>query len=247
MPCSQRDRRAVTPALCLIALLSVSAPVAAEPITDPAALLPGVTLIDFESITTGGNLVTNAPNPLVIGDATFTSLTGTLSILNLTVAGWTANGTEVSNNTLFPGGEPDSAIAIDFARPIAQFLMGWGDPNFAGNVIMAFNRHGTLLETANVELGLPGGGHAAWIGISRDHADIARILVQPNQSSPSGDDYVIDNVYYVRSVPEPSTFLLLGVGLAALKGVRHARTGPGYRTRIRAARLCRSDSHQRQL
>jgi hypothetical protein len=51
-------------------------------------------------------------NPLTIGDVTFTSLTGTLSIYNITASGtWSADGTEVVYNTLFPGAEPDSAIS----------------------------------------------------------------------------------------------------------------------------------------
>jgi hypothetical protein len=48
----------------------------------------------------------------VIGDVTFTSLTGTLSIFDISVSGWGADGSEVASQTLFPGGEPDSAISI---------------------------------------------------------------------------------------------------------------------------------------
>jgi hypothetical protein len=59
-----------------------------------------------------------------------------------------------------------------------------------------------LLEEAAVVLGSPGGGHAAWIGFKRSVADIVRILVQPDQSSPSGDDYVIDNIHYNTAIPD---------------------------------------------
>ena len=49
---------------------------------------------------------------MTIGDVTFTSLTGTLSIYNITASGTcSAAGTEVAHNTLFPGAEPDSAIS----------------------------------------------------------------------------------------------------------------------------------------
>jgi hypothetical protein len=187
------------------------------PITDPSSLSSHAILIDFEDIATDGALVTSLSNPFTIGDVTFSSLTGSLSILDISVSGWAANGTEVASRTLFPGGEPDSAIAIDFDNPIAEFLMGWGDPNFVGNRLMAFDSRGNLLETAYVENGVPGGGHAAWIGFQRRHADIARILVQPDQSLPSGDDYVIDNIYYSarnpHRVPEPSTLLMLSSGV----------------------------------
>lgn len=128
---------------------------------------------------------------------TFTSITGTLSVFDITVSGsWGADGTEVASKTLFPGGEPDSAIRITFANPVSQILLGWGDPNFAGNFIKAYDVNGNLLEQASVELGPPGGGHAAWIGFKRARPDIASVLVQPDQSLPNGDDYVIDNIRY---------------------------------------------------
>src|SRR5688572_18466637 len=118
--------------LFALALLVVLGPVPtfAVPITSPQQLGPNPTLIDFENFDTGGNLITSLPNPATIGGATFTSLTGTLSIFDITVAGWAADGTEVAHRTLFPGAEPDSAISITFATPIAQFLVGWGEPNF---------------------------------------------------------------------------------------------------------------------
>ena len=159
--------------------------VEAETITSPTQLSPYHVVIDFEGVV--------AANPLVIGQATFTSLTGSLVIFD--ASQWPANGTEISSKTLFPGAEPDSAIAIEFAEPISEVLLGWGDPNFSGNVLRAFDMSGNLLEEAAVELGPPGGGHAAWIGFRRQTADIKKVIVQPDQSLPSGDDYVIDNIH----------------------------------------------------
>jgi hypothetical protein len=171
-------------------------------ITDPSQLSLNPTIIDFEDVNTGGNLVTVLPNPVTFGDVTFTSLTGTLSVFDISLAGWSADGTEVASKTLFPGGEPDSAISITFAPPVAEFLLGWGDPNFSGNVLRAYDANGNLLEEAAVALGPPGGGHAAWIGFRRSTADIVRIIVQPDQSLPSGDDYVIDNIHYNSAIPD---------------------------------------------
>jgi hypothetical protein len=166
------------------------------PITNPSQLSPNPTVIDFEDVDTGGNLLVSLPNPTTFGDVTFTSLTGMLSVFDISLVGWPANGTEVASKTLFPGGEPDSAISITFARPVAEFLLGWGDPNFSGNVLRAYDANGNLLEEAAVALGPVGGVHAAWIGFKRSAADIAMIIVQPDQSLPSGDDYVIDNIHY---------------------------------------------------
>lgn len=171
-------------------------------ITDPSHLSPNPTIMDFESVDTGENMVTILPNPVMFGELTFQSLTGTLSIFDIALADWSADGTEVASKTLGPGGEPDSAIAITFSVPVSEFLLGWGDPNFPGNFLRAYDADGNLLEEAAVALGPPGGGHAAWIGFKRTTADIAKILVQPDQSLPSGDDYVIDNIHYNRVADE---------------------------------------------
>ena len=62
--------------------------------------------------------------------------------------------------------------------------------------MQAFSASGVLLEEVHPALGPPGNVFATWIGFSRPTADIAMILVQPDQSFPAGDDYVIDNIYY---------------------------------------------------
>ena len=136
------------------------------------------------------------------------------------MAHWPANGTAIGGHALFPSAsEPDSAIELTFVEPVSEVLLGWGDPNFDGNVLQAFNSDGAFLEEGQVELGPVGGVHAAWIGFKRPVADISRIVVQPDQSTPLGDDYVIDNIHFnANVVPEPATLAiwsvlgLIGVG-----------------------------------
>src|SRR5688572_13851453 len=77
-------------------------------IDDPSQLSPNYTLIGFEGIDP-------FTIPVVIGEATFRSITGTLSAFD--VSHWPANGTEIQSTTLFPGAEPDSAISIEFETP----------------------------------------------------------------------------------------------------------------------------------
>jgi hypothetical protein len=191
-----------TAVFCLGFFLLDSASANGTVITDPNQLFPGATLIDLEGFATGGNLVTDVPDPLTIGNVTFTSVTGNLSIFDISVAGWATDGTAVASKTLFPGGEPDSAISIEFATPVSQFLVGWGGADFPGNVLRAFDAAGNLLEEGAVALVPPHSGeHVAWIGFSRPTADIAKIVVQPAQPLPSGDDYVIDNIFYSTAQP----------------------------------------------
>jgi hypothetical protein len=178
------------------------APSHAMTIRDPAQLSANAVVIDLEDVDTGGNLLTSLPNPASFGGVSFFSLTGSLSVFDITISGWAADGTEVASKTLFPGGEPDSAIAVTFATPVSEVLIGWGDPNFPGNGLRAYDADGTLLEEALVEIGQPGGGHATWIGFKRSTADIARVIIQPDQSLPSGDDYVIDNIHFNTAIPD---------------------------------------------
>lgn len=184
--------------LCIFAFITICMGpfVYAEVITSPNQLSPNFKLINFENIETGGNLLTSMSNPFTIDDITFKSLTGSFSIFDISLSGSWQQDLLVSSKTLFPGGQPNSAISMTFAHPIAEFLLAWGDPNWEGNVLRAYNAEGVLLEEGAVALGAPGGVHAAWIGFKRPTADIAMILVQPANPIPSPDDYVIDNIHY---------------------------------------------------
>lgn len=189
------------------AFLGLGVATNAEILTNPSQLSPNFSLIDFENVT--------AANPLVVDGVIFTSLTGSLSIFD--ASHWPANGTVISSKTLFPGGEPDSAISIEFAEPVSEVLIGWGDPNFDGNVLQAFGLDGSLLEEAPVELGPIGGVHAAWIGFKRATPDIKRVVIQPDQSRFNGDDYVVDNVYFGAS---PRALLSMLIGKVVALNVR---------------------------
>jgi len=171
--------------------------VTGEPIINPSQLSPNPTIINFEAIS-------DFSNPLVIGDITFTSVTASLSLLNLQPPNWTVTSGEITGLALFPGGEPDSAIRITFATPVSEFLLGWGDPNFSRNFLRAYDADGQLLEEIEVPTGPIGGVFATWVGFKRSTADIAMLMVQPDQSYASGDDYVIDNIHY-NVLPKPIT------------------------------------------
>ena len=86
----------------------------------------GWTLIDFENFNTGGNLLTPLSNPVTFGDVTFTSLTGSGPyIFDMSLSGgWSQSLTQVSSKTFFAGGEPHSAIAIEFSNPVSEILLG---------------------------------------------------------------------------------------------------------------------------
>ncbi len=150
-------------AVCAAFAFGISFTAAAEPISTPNDLSPGFKIINFEDFDTEGRVTTPLPNPVTFGDLTFTSLTGTgPSIYDISIGGRGSPDGPVFNNTLFPGAEPDSAILIQFAEPVAEFLLGRGDPDFNGNVLRASDVNGQLLEEGYPELG----ADAAWIGFS---------------------------------------------------------------------------------
>lgn len=168
---------------------------AADVINDPADLAASAAIVTFESSAPGAQ-----PSPLTVDGLTFSAPTG-LGIAS--VDGYGANGTEVSNLTLKPDttifydGGPYSPIHITFPAPISQFLVGWFDPNYPGNVAKALGAGGEVLEEGSPALGPKGGLEAAWIGFVRPQADIHAVDIVP--ASPD-DWYGIDNVMYVVGV-----------------------------------------------
>ena len=113
---------------------------------------------------------------------------------------WPVAGDEVAGYTLFGGGG-GTAILITFTgEPVKEFLLGWGDPNFPGNFLRAYDASDNLLEEIDIPTGPINGVFATWVGFKRAVPDIARVLVQ----SANGDDYVIDNIHYnTVAVPPP--------------------------------------------
>jgi hypothetical protein len=180
--------------LLVLVMCCLSSNATGEPITDPSQLSPNPTIIDFESFNTEGKLVTFLTNPVTFGDITFSSLTGSLIIFDLTLSDWGAGLTEIVSKTMSTeGAEPNPAISIQFPIPVSEVLLGWGDPTYPGNFLLAYDPEGNLLESSEVDVAQLG---AVWVGFKRPIADIAMVIVQPNQSDPSGDDYLIDNIHY---------------------------------------------------
>ena len=164
-------------------------------ITSPSELTSSSTIIDFEELPRAQTV----GNPLVIEGVTFSSPAG---LSSRDIRGFSANGSEVEGNVLHPISSPEfngtiyPTLTISFDIPVAEALLGWWDPNFEGNVLKAFDVNGELIEEAAVELGPSGGVHAAWIGFSRDVADIASLEVTPPTLDAGTDVYGIDNLHF---------------------------------------------------
>ena len=86
-----RTTRTIQSALLAFIGLYLGATAHGMTIRDPSQLGPNATVIDFEDVDTGGNLVTPVPNPVTFGGVTFFSLTGSLSVFDISISGWAAD------------------------------------------------------------------------------------------------------------------------------------------------------------
>jgi hypothetical protein len=105
--------------------------------------------------------------------------------------------------------------------------MGIFDPNFTGNILIAYDAFGNELErvTSSTDpeytTGSPGDIFSTFVGFSRTSADINRIELL----SASADVLGIDNVSYTAleeapNIPEPSTGLVF---ISSLIGFQYFR------------------------
>lgn len=202
-------------------VLAAWSPAAAAPITTPGQLSGPQTFVDFNGLTTGGKA-----SPLTIGTVTFSA--AALTVIDTDSYPLTGSfPTFVSDRALgIADSDPSFPnFTITFAAPVAQVGFGLWDPNFPGNLILAYDSAGNLLETTAPDaLFAPGQGGADYLGFVRGTADIRRIEIVASVQNGVLDALWIDNLSYsANPVPEPGSLLLLGSGLLGVAGLRRGR------------------------
>jgi PEP-CTERM motif len=177
-------------------------------ITDPADVaLNGSTAIDFDAEATGtftsrtfADFVNFSTNNLLFVDSDYSGQYG-------------SSGNHVANRYNNP-----SPVTISFAAPVSAFGFNWGAADQPWSMQL-FGNNNTLLETIGVAAqtnpfaGFIGGANSS--GISS--------VVLTSLSSYGYDYFLLDNLQYVQAstdVPEPSSVLMLGLGLIGLVAAR---------------------------
>jgi hypothetical protein len=220
-----KGRLALLGVFIALFLGNIAAPAFAVPFNGLGNFSKAVTIIDFESFTLG----TSQPSTTDVSfRADFPSLPGVqnpnVMVRQASDLGFT-EFTGIFESQYYGFGE--ASFVLQFDGVVKEFGMGIFDPNFTGNILIAYDAFGNELErvTSSTDpeytTGSPGDIFSTFVGFSRTSADINRIELL----SASADVLGIDNVSYTAleeapNIPEPSTGLVF---ISSLIGFQYFR------------------------
>jgi hypothetical protein len=201
----------VSTLICLLGI-SLAQNVAAVPISgfgSPSSHpdLAGGSVIDFEANANGEIATTFG--------YTDVSMTGNnvLRIINSFDGSFNVTG----NSLALTSNDRTEEITFNFLSPVNAFGFNFGGADLEWRLI-AYSAADTILDELTIS---PFGGsnNGEWFGISVPGIASTRLYntaFDIGSDTGTPDYVVIDNFTYVSAVPEPSTFMLISLGLAGL-------------------------------
>lgn len=174
---------------------------------DLTTVLPGGAVVDFDAGPTGDFA------SFVSGGVTFTGIGAPLTV----AADFNGSFNSRGVNSLLTGFDLDpDAFEITLASPVSAFAFLWGASDNTWTMDI-YNSANTLIESIGIAA-VFGSNLGDYYGATG--ANIARIVLTDTGDNLGIGDYIfLDNFTHLtrgNTVPEPTTLLLMGAGLAGM-------------------------------
>ena len=184
--------------------------------------VPNSNLISLAGLTPG------TTNPVVVGGMTITWTNQEFNTIRNTVSvtqGFGANSDNFISLDSFDTTQPVSAV-LSFDSPIDAFgAFFTGAGNDSGGVTVSFNDGSAQSFTVQPSTATPNSqGAIQYFGFTDFGASISSVTVAVGTNDGGSFDIIgFDAIRVDTAAPEPSTWLLLGVGLGGLVQLRRRR------------------------
>jgi hypothetical protein len=170
-------------------------------------LLVGGSVIDFETNSDGEAALTfGYPDVTMTGN----------NILRITNS-FGGSFNVMGNSMALTSNDRTEEVIFDFLSPVDAFGFNFGGADFEWYLI-AYSAANTILDELTIS---PFGNsnNGEWFGISAAGIASAKLYntaFDVGSNSGTTDYVILDNLTYVKSVPEPATLLLMCLGLAGI-------------------------------
>jgi len=174
--------------------------------TDPK--LAGAQLLDFETASLGSATTLTFTGVTFTADVSYSSSTPLLAIGSGYASQYNTQGRSIDNNS----GDA-SKITITFTSLVSAFGFNFGASDYSWTLTAYDSSNNAIGSTTIAAVYASNAGD--FFGLASTGANIAKAILVVNGGTPVYDHIFIDNFKFT-AVPEPSTWVLLGLGAVGL-------------------------------